>query len=173
MHTHETIITNEIMKYPPSSFHPFSSLSPPSNPGNHGLLSITVGSIFLESYKNGILLYILLVFNFVWFLSLNVSVFISIMHVLVAHPFYSDFCIITMYECTTICVSSHLKYLMNIWPMNSFWLLQMKPFWTFVNILCFFFPSWVDAVRPQNILPPKYISLSYIKMTILKNCRQH
>lgn len=137
MHTHETIITIEIMKYPSSSFHPFSSLSPPSNPGNHDLLSITIGSIFLGSYKNGILLYILLVFNFVWFLPLNVSVFISIMHVLVAQSFFiTDFCVITMYGYTTICVSSHL--LMNIWPMNSFWLLQTKPFWTFVYILCFF-----------------------------------
>lgn len=56
MHTHETIITIEKMKYPPPSFHPFS-LSPPSNPGNHDLLSITVGSIFLGSYKKWNLIY--------------------------------------------------------------------------------------------------------------------
>lgn len=171
MHTHETIITIEIMKHSPSSFHPFSSLSPPSNPGNHDLLSITAGSIFLGSYKNGILVYILLVFNFVWFLSFNVSVFISIMHVLVAHSFLLLTSVLL--QCMDV---PQFVFPVTCWWMFGPWIVFDSYKWNHFEHLCTyyaFFPSWVDAVRPQNILPPKYISLSYIKMTILKNCRQH
>lgn len=165
MHTHET---NEIMKYPSSSFHPFSSLSPPSNPGNHGLLSITVGSVFLGSYKNGILLHILLVFNF-------------------------SFTQCKCFHINSACIGGSLLFILTsvllqcmdvpqfVLPVTCWWIFDpwivfdsykwnhFEHLWTYYA----FFPSWVDAVRPQNILPPKYISLSHIKMTILKNCRQH